>query len=65
MTKTVNCEQNHCSESALNEGDYQYFCVKCNMELCGICIHEHKTGTSISGLTCDNEICYGSRSENV
>jgi len=58
----VRCEQVHCSGQGK---DRQYFCVKCNMELCSICIFEHKKDTSISGLECDDEICYGSRKENT
>lgn len=58
----VRCEQIHCSGRGK---DTQFYCVKCNKELCSICIFEHKKDTSISGLECDNEICYGSREQNV
>jgi hypothetical protein len=34
------------------------------MELCSVCIFEHRKATSISGLECDSEICYGSRNQN-
>jgi len=71
----VRCEQKNCPDLIVGEPrngsgnpsvvDLQYFCCKCDMELCPNCVHEHRTGTSISGLTCDNEICYGSRSENT
>jgi hypothetical protein len=58
----VRCEQVHCRGQGK---DQQFFCVKCDMELCSICIFEHKKDTSISGLECDNEICYGSRKQNT
>ena len=58
----VRCEQVHCSGHGQNE---QFFCVHCNMELCSVCIYEHKKDTSISGLECDNEICRGSRKANT
>jgi len=61
-TEEVRCEQFNCSGHGK---DRQYYCVKCDKELCSICIFEHKKDTSISGLECDNEICYGSRTENV
>lgn len=57
----VVCEQVHCSGHGM---DRQFFCTKCNMELCSICIFEHRKDTSISGLECDNEICHGSRKSN-
>jgi hypothetical protein len=62
----INCEQNHCNKQNLNldPREFQYYCVKCDMELCAVCIFEHRKGYSISGLTCDNEICYGSRKQN-
>ena len=60
-TEQVRCEQKHCAGRG---ADTQFFCTKCNMELCSVCIFEHRTATSISGLSCDNEICYGSRKEN-
>ena len=56
-----NCEQNHCSKT---EKTLQYFCVLCDMELCGTCIFEHKEAYSLSGLKCDFEICHGSRKDN-
>lgn len=34
------------------------------MELCPICIYEHRTNYSKSGKTCDDEICFGTREEN-
>ena len=63
-TESVRCEQKHCSKSSTKKGDEQFFCVNCNMELCAICIYEHKANYSLSGLTCDNEICVGSRGDN-
>ena len=62
ITKKVNCEQEHC---AVCGQDRQYFCFKCNKELCSVCIFEHRKNTSISGLECDNEILFGSRSDNT
>lgn len=62
VDEEVRCEQVHCRGQGK---DRQYFCVKCNMELCSICIFEHRKDTSISGLECDDEICYGSRLENT
>lgn len=63
-TEPVKCEQTHCSKSCIKKGDEQFFCVNCDMELCAICIFEHKANYSLSGLTCDNEICVGSRKDN-
>lgn len=60
--EVVRCEQVNCSGRGM---DRQYYCTKCDMELCSICIFEHRRDTSISGLECDNEICYGSRKQNV
>ncbi len=71
----VRCEQSHCprvdaklkrfpnGKSTMAQ-DNQYFCVKCNMELCNICILDHKTGTSVSNRTCDAQVCKGSRADN-
>lgn len=56
-----NCEQENCSKAEFNE---QFYCVLCDMELCSICIFEHREAYSISGLKCDNQICRGSRIEN-
>ncbi len=63
----INCEQNHCNKQNLNldPREFQYFCCKCNMELCAVCIYEHKSDSSLSGLTCDDQICYGSRKQNT
>ena len=58
----VRCEQVNCSGQGQ---DTQYYCTKCDMELCSICIFEHRKDTSISGLECDMEICYGSRKQNT
>ena len=58
---TINCEQEHCPST--NEFE-QFYCVKCDMELCPICIYEHRTNYSKSGKTCDDEICFGTREEN-
>jgi hypothetical protein len=55
------CEQYKCSKSETTE---QYYCCKCDMELCGVCIYEHRKEYSISGLECDNSILIGSRDEN-
>ena len=66
--KEIRCEQEHCSKTALksvgNIDAEQFYCVNCDKELCAICIYEHKTNYSLSGLTCDNEICRGSRGDN-
>jgi hypothetical protein len=35
------------------------------MELCPICIFEHRTNYSKSGKECDNEICIGGRADNM
>ncbi len=67
----VRCEQTNCPDLIVGEhrngvnGDLQFFCCKCNMELCPNCVHEHNSATSISGLTCDDQICHGSRLENT
>ena len=63
------CEQVNCAELFPSEDnnevwlDGQYYCVKCDMELCPVCIFEHRTGTSLTGLKCDNEILRGGRHE--
>lgn len=70
ITGLVKCEQQFCARANTklqrfaSGADEQYFCTKCNMSLCNICIFEHRADTSLSGLTCDNEICRGSRSDN-
>jgi hypothetical protein len=64
LEEAVRCEQEHCSKTCLTVGDEQFYCVNCDKELCAICIFEHKTNYSVSGLTCDNEICRGSRGAN-
>ena len=63
---SINCEQEHCNKRNLNldPRDYQYYCWKCDKELCCVCIFEHQTDKSLSGLTCDQEIFYGSRKQN-
>ena len=58
----VRCEQIHCRGQGK---DQQFYCVKCNMELCSICVFEHRKDTSISNLECDMEIYYGSRKQNT
>lgn len=58
---TINCEQEHCPST--NEFE-QFYCVNCDMELCPICVYEHRTNYSKSGKTCDDEICFGTREEN-
>lgn len=62
MIKICNCEQEHCPST--NETE-QYYCVNCDMELCPICIFEHRTNYSKSGKECDNEICIGGRADNM
>lgn len=62
MPLNNNCEQDKCSKSETTE---QYFCHTCNMELCGVCIYEHRGDYSLSGLKCDNDILRGSRAENL
>ena len=57
----TNCEQEHCPST--NEFE-QFYCVNCDMELCPICIYEHRRDYSKSGKTCDDEICFGTREEN-
>jgi HD-like signal output (HDOD) protein len=60
-----NCEQKNCSKLGHKwDFDEQFYCVLCDMELCSICIFEHREAYSISGLKCDNQICRGSRIEN-
>ena len=56
-----NCEQPHCNKS---ETEQQFFCSKCDMEVCGICVYEHRANTSISNLKCDDEILRGGRAFN-
>jgi hypothetical protein len=60
-TADVICEQDKCANIGQ---DRQFFCIKCDMQLCSVCIFEHKSGYSLSGKTCDNEILIGNRSEN-
>lgn len=63
----ISCEQPKCQRSERdlnNEEEIQYFCTKCDMELCSICLFEHRSGYSLSKLKCDNMICYGTREEN-
>lgn len=63
----TNCEQTNCATLFPSEEnselwlDDQFYCSKCDMELCSVCIFEHRTGTSISGLNCDSEILRGGR----
>ena len=59
---TVKCEQEKCSGQGQDE---QFYCGKCNMELCSICRFEHMSGTTISGLHCNEEVLRGSREELV
>ena len=62
----MNCEQVHCNKSCVGDDpvNEQFYCVNCYKELCAVCIFEHKANYSLSGLTCDNEICHGSRNDN-
>lgn len=57
----VVCEQKNCAGRGQ---DQQFFCFKCNMELCSVCKFEHMKGYSLFGLECDNEILYGNRVVN-
>ena len=36
---SINCEQEHCNKRNLNldPRDYQYYCWKCDKELCCVC----------------------------
>ena len=52
------CEQKGCQQTVLDSGNgvsLQYYCEKCAMNLCPICIFEHSTFTSISGKTCKED----------
>ena len=62
----TDCEQKGCSKTCINDNpsNEQFYCFKCDKELCAICVFEHKKNYSISGLSCDNELCRGSRNDN-
>jgi len=57
----VVCEQKNCAGRGQDE---QFYCYKCDKQLCSVCRFEHMKGYSISGLECDNEILYGNRMVN-
>jgi len=58
----VRCGQLHCARRGQDE---QFYCGKCDMELCSICRYEHMEGYSISGLKCDEYLIRGSRKQGV
>ena len=58
----VVCEQEKCRGQGK---DQQFYCAKCDMELCSICRYEHMEGYSLAGLKCDMEVCYGGRNEVI
>lgn len=58
----VVCEQEKCRGQGK---DQQFYCAKCDMELCSICRYEHMEGYSLGGLKCDMEVCYGGRNEVI
>ena len=60
--QVVVCEQEKCRGQGK---DQQFYCAKCDMELCSICRYEHMEGYSLAGLKCDMEVCYGGRNEVI
>ena len=58
----VVCEQEKCRGQGK---DQQFYCAKCDMELCSICRYEHMEGYSLAGFKCDMEVCYGGRNEVI
>ena len=56
----VVCEQKNCAGIGQDE---QFYCVKCDMEICSVCRFEHMKGYSLSGLECDNELCRGNKAD--
>jgi hypothetical protein len=58
----VVCEQEKCRGQGK---DQQFYCAKCDMELCSICRYEHMKEYSLAGLECDMEVCYGGRNEVI